>query len=682
MKSLRSVPGLLMICFVVCFGIVWIAPGLVRAQDQDSSVTVSTTYADVDGDWRKFQEDLQMKDDFTGGIEEFNISRELGDGSSLDMRGNFLYENDFDISVDLGRNDFGYVNFGYKEFRHYYDTSGWYYTTSAGPAAGSGSYYGLNSIIYEITDRDVYSDRGNFFIDVGLTLPDYPKFTLGYERLVKDGKLLTLWGSKVGSADTRDGNSARTRPVIKEIKGTTDIFKLGSEFKMGKVSVALNQRWEDYEDDTYVDEQRYSSAGAREQIRVWDGEPSYESSTTTLNVDSQVNEKVYLAFGYMYDKVENDSLFTQEYLTGTGAASYNKDEINNPSHDSDYDSHVVTLGSTIKPNQHWLITAGLRGEFADTSGTSRSYEDTGDYKDDIADMDETTWAERVGLRYSAIPRTILSFDAEWEQSDVDYYERHLDTNRTSRNYTRDTDADLDTDTYTFGASTRPIRELYLSARYRRINGKRDYTDNVLTGFAATGYPGYIGDRDIKTDEFMVNALVRPSSLLSFNLRYQLEDTDYDIKKEIDSEVASTENQIISGSITLAPIEDLFITGLYAIQDMQAKSLASGSGGNDTIANYDGDVDSFMLMVNYLLNEKITLSADYQISSTEGSVYDPQYGSYDGAKLQSLLLGVDYKVKEDVSLSLKYGYYDYNEDGNGGIDGYTANVIYAGAKARF
>ena len=61
--------------------------------------------------------------------------------------------------------------------------------------------------------------------------------------------------------------------------------------------------------------------------------------------------------------------------------------------------------------------------------------------------------------------------------------------------------------------------------------------------------------------------------------------------------------------------------------------------------------------------------------------------------QSLALGLDnfsqtasidleHQLKKDCALELKYSFMKYNEKSNGGIDDYTANLIYTGLKMKF
>src|SRR5712691_3947430 len=143
------------------------------------SVTPVVNFVSVAGDERKFREDWWMNDRWSGGIDEFTLEQDLGEHAVLRAEGRAVADaEDYRLRLEIVRYDVGFVRAGYTQYRSYSDDWGGFYRPFTPPAFR--------------LDRDLHLDHGDFFVDVGLTLPDWPKLTLGYERQVRDGTMSLL----------------------------------------------------------------------------------------------------------------------------------------------------------------------------------------------------------------------------------------------------------------------------------------------------------------------------------------------------------------------------------------------------------------------------------------------------------------------------------------------------------
>ncbi|MGA2605721.1 MAG: hypothetical protein ABSG14_16000, partial [Verrucomicrobiia bacterium] len=196
----------------------------VRADDSQTnspiqlSGTPEVTYAKVSGNTQKFREDVGIKEGWNGGAEDGTLHYDFNKDTTLDGEGRFIIdEHDYKFQLQLTKRDFWFVRAGYTEYREYYDNQGGFY----GPFTPSSFRL----------DQDLRVDNSDIFFEAGLTLPNLPKVTVGYERQSRDGdESLVEWGGVTQGANTRN-----IYPSYDGIKEHTDIVKLNVEYDISKV---------------------------------------------------------------------------------------------------------------------------------------------------------------------------------------------------------------------------------------------------------------------------------------------------------------------------------------------------------------------------------------------------------------------------------------------------------------
>jgi hypothetical protein len=124
--------------------------------EASASPTIGRTT--VRGDQKKFRELYWQREGWNGGVEQFELTERPGPDSKVTTAGHALLD-DYLLTFAAEKNDLGFTQFGWSQYRKYYDDSGGYYPSF------SPSIFDLN--------RDLHLDIGRGWADFGLTLPQW-----------------------------------------------------------------------------------------------------------------------------------------------------------------------------------------------------------------------------------------------------------------------------------------------------------------------------------------------------------------------------------------------------------------------------------------------------------------------------------------------------------------------------
>ncbi len=642
-----------------------------------NSISLGTNYNSIDGDEKMFRQNLWMDKNFNAGIENLNVFEDLKDGKRLSLEGSVLSDNDYKFLLNLTKDEFGYMKLSYDQFRKYYDDSGEYHKF---PRALVPSWYEL--------DKDLYTDRSTFSLDFGLTLPDRPKYIVGYERRTKNGEMFSGLGlvrDTRGTGGTTDDDLKFVYPNSKNIDWVVDSFKAGTEFEIKKVGISLIQKFETYTNNLFGDnvyELRDNTFPAYTKVGVQE-KPSYQVSTTTFLADSQVNDKFYTKGGYQFKTLQGKTKWERDYyknslpitVANKGARYYNGEE------DSDLISNVFTWGGNLKPFKDLYLTTRLRYEKSKTNSSSQytrdgvyyllNYDGVVDFIQNAdADVDKSGLGESIGLQYRVFPRTALYLDLDLEQTRLEYLEitRGINGSSAPTRYSWDSDVDLSRNIYTLGMNTRPLKPVFISGRYRRINKKSDFTNYADT---VAGYPGWIGENSRITDEYTLRTDIKPNKFVSFNVKYQDSRTNYDVAKESANGIASADIQTVSTGVSLNPNPKFYFNTIYSVQYSMLRTKAVDAV-SESQEYYNGDSASSLTTASYALNDKTTISTQYQ----------RWVADWENAINQGLSLALERSLKQELRFKFGYSYYTYNNEDNSGINDYRANLFFVSCTGKF
>ena len=636
--------------------------------DFNVSVTPIVRYVDVSGNAAKFREDWRIKQGWAGGVNEASLIEKLNADWTLYATGHAIFdEDDYKLRLEIVNPKVGFVRAGYTEFTSYFDNVGGYYKP-------------FTTRSFDL-HRNLELQNGDLFFETGLTLPDIPKITLGYERQFRDGtKSLLEWGSVTEGATTR-----KIFPSFKEIDETVDIAKLQVEHDVGIVHLANAFRYEHYNDDT----KRYDTStnlvnGANKTVTIKE-EYHHDSFFNTFRMDSHVNDKVYWSLGYMYNNMSGDGGLN--VTTPPPLGPFDKNWVARTIN-VDVESNVLNVNAMFGPFAGFVAYAGLQGEITDThgftdalltEGTSATTTNLIHSSDDKQSLEET-----LGLRYTKIKYTTLYAEGKWTEQQYDLNERETQDGTTDLQ--RATDTSVMRQDYAIGFNSAPLARLLLAGRYRRSMYDNDY-DNQVDPVA--GYPAFITAQHFTTDEVMGKLTLRPTQKFTVTFKYQYVSTVIDTSTDSVALLApggshqsgDYDANIYTVNATLTPVVRLYLTGLFSYVDTRTSTY---DNRNTAVSTYHGDVYSVLTAAGYALDAKTDVTTEFTYSRSDNTQNNAADGLPLGVNYErfAVLAGLTRHITQNIIARLRYGYFYYNDTSNSGSSDYRANMVSTSWTLRF
>ncbi len=147
----------------------------------DSYIKVTGQAASIKGDSSAFQARTGVSEFKDGvGIEDARYCRDLSKTTTLTIDGHALSgTEDYLLHLNLLKSEVGSVDVGYKRFRTFYDGVGGFFSGS--PWLPINQVTNKNGqAAYPSINQDMFIDRGEFWAEVKIGLPDQPEFKLRY----------------------------------------------------------------------------------------------------------------------------------------------------------------------------------------------------------------------------------------------------------------------------------------------------------------------------------------------------------------------------------------------------------------------------------------------------------------------------------------------------------------------
>ncbi|MFA6425258.1 MAG: hypothetical protein WCW64_03640 [Phycisphaerae bacterium] len=596
----------------------------------------------------RFREDNWMTDGSTGGLDWLHLESTEPDENGYEflLEGKALYDYNYDLSFLVKKRDSHYLKLDFDGFRRYYD----------------GSDEGHNwdsSLNLMVNDKDLFVDRRNYNIELGLTPPEGPQWVFGWHRLEKDGEMVLLRSARNGNVP-----AIRAKPDIVNMKGVTDtIYGEVSQTFAEKYNFRVRQEFEQYRDNQYGP---LYNTGATGLTTANNGKDNlgYTNWRTMVMFDTFVDEKTYVTADYMFNYIANDS--THRFWQPASAPALRLDEL---SVDNTKTTNVYGVGyrrADFLQIQALDFSAGVRIEDSKTDSQSNYWTTTApNYYKLKSNLNETRVAEVLRLVYKGFKRTTLSFDAQLEERQLE-----LDVQRfpTSTSTNQRTDTDFLDQIYTFKAVHRFDRNIKATVMFRLKDLKR--SDTELLDLNPGAYPGFLGDYHIKGNELLVKTDFRLNSKTSATLLYQL------IQETIDFQLGGrTSNQTIhrgSGSISFNPTQNLFLVGTFMLENRTIDTPATPTTAGVPARAFDFRGKSYSLLMDatYAFNAKTSCTLGFQHTKAIGNA--DASGDYVFDKVG---LTLKHQFAANKTIGLGYEFYNYNSHNGDNLD-YRAHGAFA------
>lgn len=656
------------------------------------SVSPSIGWISVSGNEAMFREHTWLREGWNGGFHEFSLDQWLRDDTRVTADGRFsANDQNYRFRLQVEKQDFGFVRFGFEHFRRYYDNTGGFFEPLGTFALG----------------QDLSMDNGRAWVDLGLTLPQWPRMTLGYEYQFRDGaKSMLQWG-EVGDAD---GNSSGVYPASKTVDETVHLVKFDLDHQVSGIRIEDDFRGEFYDLKTRRTNTDFATVtGGPDTLTQVNERQDHFQGANALRLEKQVRDWLLISAGHLYSKLVGDATFNLYGLQPGDPATLLFTGDNSEMITIDRRSHVVNGNASMGPWQGLLFTAGVQSDWTRDQGFGQAFVPgfpDASPKIYSSSRDRSTTQELFGLRYTGIPFTVLFAESRYAQEGIDHFEQQSveDGFGDSQDFLRDTDATSDLKDHRIGVSVSPWAKVSLHSSFKHRLKQNDF-DHALDSDGSTepgnGYSAFIRNRDMKTDELETKLVVHWMPALKTTLKYRLTATDTTSVTDPATTIAFDPvtflpmDQVLPGGSVLAgnydahiyslgtsltPWRRLRLTSTVSFTDSR---LRTGINNGDTILPYQGEIWSALSTANLALTDRTDWTSSHSFSRADyrqrshgltqpfGIVYD-RHG---------VITGLTRRFDRPITANLQYGYFRYDEPTSGGARNYNAHAVMASMNIR-
>ena len=611
-----------------------------------------------------------------GGIEDFRYQKAI-DKSTLTIDGRALFDqNDYKLGLDLRRDDVGYLRVAYDQFRTWYN--------------GDGGYYPPAKQWYPLSDDALALDRGNFTFEGGLTLEDIPQVTFKYTHAFREGeKSSTIWGITHPTINVTQGLS----PSVNNIDEHSDAFQLDLAKTIKATDLGVGMRYEGGKLDNALNITQ--SPGEPGQQRITDHQSTtYDLYNVHAFTETRLRTNLVLSAGYSYSGVDNQisgsRIYGSDFDAGYTPAAQNGAGYYGLSGGSHLDEHVLNLNLMYKPIPALAIIPSMRlqqqmldahssgsqtlGAFAPVPYAARS------------DGDRSDVRERLDLNYTGLTNSTLYARGEWTQGTGDLTEnggQGLVNGIGIPPVQRQTDDSRFFQKYSAGVRWYPTRRaiLDLGGDYKIHRYDYDHTIDSTANDALTPnrYPAYLVKQGLESYGGKTRVTLRPWQNVTLVSRYEYQLSTIRTKPDEISglgEVESSEmrSHIFAQDASWTPWSRLNLqAGLNYVWSTTATPASDftravlDAQNNYWTVNFSSTVvidDRTDLNLGYFYY----LADNYKDNSSSGVPYGA------GAEEHSLSAGITRRIRDNIRLFLRYGYYHYTDETFGGNEDYHAHVV--------
>lgn len=633
----------------------------------------------VSGNERKFREHGWLREGWGGGLERAQWQERFSENGRITAEAHALGpEENYGLKVLVEQPDLGFWRVGYEQFRHYFDDTGGFFAPFGQPLR---------------LGRDLHLDTGRAWVDLGLTLPNWPRMTLGYEYQFRDGERSTLqWGTVHDAA----GESRNVFPAFKQVEERTHLLKFDLSHTIAGVVVEDSFRGEFYDSQTSRPNVESFGLGhaAPDFLTRYDEHYRHFQGANTLRLERQLRDWLLLSGGYLYSRLSGEASFNaQSFLPSDPSLGPLQGDAANELI-LRRESHVFNANAQLGPWRRLVFSAGVQSEWTRQEGFGDALI-FGQPARLGANLDRASVEESFGVRSTAIPYTVLYADTRFVQESLGQFEEQApgDPPGAPPDFLRDTDATSDLKEARAGLTLSPWSWLSWQVSYRHRVRAEDFDhrrdlDEGFFGVPGDGYSAFILGRDVTTDQVETKLVLRPRSWLKTSLSYRLVATDFDTVTD-DVEISSAGTPLAGGrtfagnydahvyglSATLTPWRRLYWTTAFTVSQTR---LVTGVNNGAEVVPFDGHVFNVLSTANFVLSASTDLHATYSFSRADYAQANEAAGlplgiEYDRHGVQA---GFTRRFKHHLAATLQYGFFRYDEPTSGGAADYTAHAFFA------
>jgi len=667
----------------------------------DSYIKITGQAPSISGDENAYQRRMQASRSGGVGIEDFHFAKDLNKATSMEVNGHALAgSEDYLASVKIVKNEFGSVDFGYKTFRTFYD--------------GVGGFFPLNGNWMPLNDRNLYLDRGKFWAEATLALPNAPVFTIKYTRDNRDGKKdTTIWG------DTDFTGMPNNNPPISQVRKMnpsyidmnekSEALEFTAKHTIGNTSLQLTLLGEHIDNlDTryltrFVGEARpfptpastllVPAAQMNNQVVITQGDGIDSKMTSAMfNTDTKFSDTVSLKVGLNYQLLHADQSGSRFLVTSTptatGVVPITTANYNNLVGGSRIKTLTGTVALDVQATKDLSFKFGIKSEeeyirsdaafdVIAASGTPAVTLATTQRKE-WAHMSEKLNTPEVEVRYTGIKD--LALYANMSRAKATGTEKNTSAYNPAT-ATSGTNALMNGNeshaNYTIGANWKPVSLLVVRAELFK---KSHQNESVGFGVQAGDY--YMLDNNFTGVKGTV--IVKPTDVVSVTGRYVYQKGTMEVTGYLPTFPAfpacDATNHTLAGTIDFTPNNQFYaqanvnvvfntISTIYpraGITPATSTNIAYDTNRVLHNANNNYVTASFLCGTTVSKNDDLQFQVTYYKADNDDSALAGMTMPYGAvAKDTSATVGLKHKFSERLVGDAKVGYFDSTNDTNGG-----------------
>lgn len=663
----------------------WIDQGAVYSGNASAqpafqySIEPALQWVHVEGNEGKFREHAWMEEGWDGGMQSLRLRETYQNGVKLDVEAESRFASPrHRVQFSLEKEDVGFLRGGIQQLRKYYsDAGGFSETGGIAPMA---------------LGEDWHLDSGRAWIELGLTLPDLPRFVFGYEYRFRDGRKSSLAWGPVSAAG---GDAYSVYPASRKIDEQTHIVRFEMSYDWDGLQIDNRFRAEFLDlnnEKVWSDFFQVGDPAPLGMTRIRD---PYEhtQAVNAFRLEKWIREEWMVSGGYYFSRLDGEAGFSQETFLPNDPTQPPFLGLSSRQIVLDQTAHVLNANTQLGSWQDLTFTAGLQSEWMRQHGIGSGLDGGGFPVTIGGNIDRQVTEERLGLRYTALPATVVFADSRFQQERIGSFESEFfdDGVDLESDFMRDTDARDDLKEYRAGFVVSPWTRLswHNSVRHRLKQNDYDFHTDADRGvLPGNGYPSAITSRDIATDEIESKLVVHWASRFKTTFKYQLVATDY---RTVLAPVTDPATGVAGGGGGLAagnydahiysvmasatPWRRLHLSSTLVFSESRLRHGLAGQAG---LPDYRGEAWSALGSATFVVSEKMDWTASYSFSKADygednyadgfplGMVYD-RHG---------LLVGLSQKLGKQWTARLQYGYFEYREPRAAGRFDYTAHAVFA------
>jgi hypothetical protein len=633
----------------------------------------------VSGSKAAYQQQTGLPTGAFGGITSFHYEQPVDKTGEFSLDGRGMFDNhDYSLKLQLSKPDTGYFRVGYNEFREYYDAAGGYFPTSTGGLSFPNTGY--------------YVDRSDFFVEAGITKPDWPMVKFRYDHMTRDGDAdSTSYGTTL-----QPGGSSQIKitPAYLGMNDTRDIFAFDVSRPFGSTTVGVGVTGElDHNKDSYNVLMEPTAGASHTLTQALDTTAGMVSAHTST--DTKLADNLRFTTGYSFSSLNSD-------ITGAGydtpipgtTSATDSGRYQNLVGALDIKEYVANMSLLYTPWEDFSIVPAIRFQTQNqtANATDNPINTSGvvyPLNYGTSDTGETDVLQSLDLRYTGV--TNWAFYARTEFAE----------NQGTINQWSDTPASVlltsyaptyaNTDwsevvqKYTIGANWYPLRHLNFGFQYyHKVDGNRyDYIDSS----SAAQYPSFLGVQNFYVDDFNFRANWRICPQLSIVTRYDFELASVETQPfglpKIDS--GDETKHMISETLSWTPLNRMYVqVGVNYVLDHTITPAQYDTAVSGIILESRNNYYTGNCTVGYALDKKTDLAASYSYYRSDDYMDTAPAGLPLGAggRETNISATLRRQINQRWSASVRYAFADYNDQLFGGVLNFKANSVLATLRFRF